>query len=99
MQQDIRWVDPRELRLPASMPNGADPSKLSRQIAQFGASTAGMPPLTVYEGLDGFLVVYNGVTRATRVAKLSPGTLIEVEVSGKLARRFKGDPTIADFLP
>jgi hypothetical protein len=58
-----------------------------------------MPPLIVYEGLDGFLVVYNGVTRATRLAKLAPGTLVEVEISGKLARRFKNDPTIADFLP
>ena len=99
MSLDIRWIDPRELRLPPSRPTGADPAKLARQIAKFGASTAGMPPLIVYEGLDAFFVVYNGVTRATRIAKLLPGTLIEVEVAGKLSRRFKNDPTIADFLP
>jgi hypothetical protein len=99
MPSYIRFVDPRELRVPASMPGGADPVKLARQIAQFGASTTGMPPLFAYEGLDGFLVVYNGVTRATRIAKLSPGTLVEVEVGGKLARRFRNDPTIGDFLP
>jgi hypothetical protein len=44
--------------------------KLHQQIAQYGDSVAGMPPLWVYEAADGVLVVYNGVTRATRVAKL-----------------------------
>lgn len=29
-----------------------------------------MPPLEVYEGSDGVLVIYNGVTRATRIAKI-----------------------------
>jgi len=81
------------------MPTGANPKKLARQVAKYGASTAGMPPLIVYEGLDGFLVVYNGVTRAMRIAKLAPGTLVEAEVAGKLARRFKNDSTIADYLP
>src|SRR5438045_2874598 len=99
MASFFRYVDPRELRLPASMPGGADPVKLARQIALFGASAAGLPPPLVFEGLDRFLVVYNGVTRATRIAKLSPGTLIEVEVAGRLARRFRSDPTVGDFLP
>jgi len=30
-------VDPRSLRLPGSRRSGADPLKLHRQIAQFGA--------------------------------------------------------------
>jgi hypothetical protein len=34
--------------------------------------------LIVYEGTDGVLVIYNGVTRATRNAKLAPGTLVRV---------------------
>ena len=42
MTQDFRDVDPRELRLPSR--RGADPFKLQRQVARFGASTAGMPP-------------------------------------------------------
>jgi hypothetical protein len=79
MPADFRDVDPRELRLPPSRAAGADPLKLQRQIAQFGTSTAGMPPLWVYEAADGALVVYNGVTRATRVAKLLPGLLVRVE--------------------
>jgi hypothetical protein len=99
MASEIRYVDPRELRVPASRPNGADPIKLARQISLFGSSAAGMPPLYAYEGLDGYLLVYNGITRATRIAKLSPNTLVPVEVGGRLARRFKTDPSIADFLP
>jgi hypothetical protein len=31
---------------------------------------------------------YNGVTRATRIAKLVPGALIRVEVIGKLPKAF-----------
>lgn len=84
MPQDFRDVDPRELRLPSR--RGADPFKLQRQVARFGGSTAGMPPPWVYEASDGVLVVYNGVTRATRMARMSPGTTIRVEVIGKLRR-------------
>lgn len=69
---DFRDVDPRELRLPPSRRQGADPAKLARQISLFGTSTAGMPVPWVYEGTDGVLVLYNGVTRATRIAKLAP---------------------------
>ncbi len=58
-----------------------------------------MPPPWVYEGSDGTLVVYNGVTRATRIAKLAPGTVIRVEVIGKLPKAFASDPTIGDLLP
>ena len=58
-----------------------------------------MPPLWVYEGTDGVLVLYNGVTRATRIAKLAPGTLIRVEVIGKLREAFGSLPTIGDLLP
>jgi hypothetical protein len=58
-----------------------------------------MPPPWVYEASDGVLVLYNGVTRATRIAKLSPGTLIRVEVIGKLPKAFAADPRIGDVLP
>jgi hypothetical protein len=95
---DFRDVDPRELRVPPSR-SQADPAKLHRQIARFGRSSAGMPPPWVNEASDGVLVVYNGITRATRIAKLSPGTLIRVEVVGKLRRPCAGYPTIGDMLP
>jgi hypothetical protein len=98
MSQDLRDVDPRELRLPSGRA-GVDPYKLQRQIARFGASTVGMPPPWVYEASDGVLVVYNGLTRATRIAKLAPGTTIRVEVVGRLRRSFASNPKIGDQLP
>lgn len=96
---DFRDVDPAELRVPPSRPQGADPAKLQRQIARFGRSSAGMPPPWAYEGSDGELMLYNGVTRATRIAKLSPGTLIRVEVIGKLPIPVAGNPRVGDLLP
>ena len=98
MAADFRDVDPRELRLPPPRRSGADPFKLHRQIAAFGSSTAGMPPLWVYEASDGVLVVYNGVTRATRVAKLTPGATVRVEVIGVLRRDYANAPKIGDFV-
>ena len=56
-------VDPRELRVTSSRRSGANPMKLHRQIARFGNSNAGMPPIWVYEGSDGVLIIFNGVTR------------------------------------
>jgi hypothetical protein len=91
-------IDPRELRAVPSRPQ-ADPAKLAQQIARFGASADGMPPLTVYEAADGVLVIYNGVTRATRMARLAPGTTVRVEVIGRLRRPFGKEPKIGDQLP
>jgi hypothetical protein len=99
MPLDFRDIDPRELRLPPSRSTGPDPFKLHQQIAQFGASTAGMPLPWVYEAADGVLVIYNGVTRATWVAKLAPGTTIRVEVIGRLRRAYGHAPRIGDLLP
>lgn len=96
---DFRIVDPSQLRLPPSRSQGADPEKLARQIALFGRSDEGMPPLWVYEGTDGVLIVYNGVTRATRMAKLAPGVMIPVEVIGKLPKAFADYPGVGDALP
>ncbi len=98
MAADIRDVDPAELRLPFSRWSGADPYKLQRQIAQHGTSIAGMPPLVAYEGSDGVLELIDGVTRATRVAKLLPGTTIRVEVIGKLRRPKARNRRIGDAL-
>jgi hypothetical protein len=92
-------VDPRELRLPSSRLSGADPYKLQRQIARFGASAVGMPPPLVRRAADGVLVLVDGVTRATRIAKLAPGTLIRVELTGTYRRPFGGRPKIGDLVP
>jgi len=40
-----------------------------------------------------------GVTRATRIAKLTPGERIQVEVIGELPRAYASLPKIGDLLP
>jgi hypothetical protein len=50
-------VDPATLRLPNERRDGADPAKLQRQIARHGRSLIGMPPVLVYRGSDGELVI------------------------------------------
>jgi hypothetical protein len=91
-------VDPRTLHLPSTRPTGADPLKLQRQIAQYGASTQGIPPIFVYRAIDGGLIIFAGVTRATRVAKLQPGALVLVEVIGELSVSGAHLPTIGEKL-
>jgi len=92
-------VDPRTLHLPTSRISGADPVKLQRQIARFGKSMQGMPTLEVSRGSDGELMINDGVTRATRVAKLLPGNLVPVEVIDDLSVPVGHLPTIGDMVP
>lgn len=92
-------VDPRALHLPPSRIGGADPVKLHRQIAKHGKTIAGIPRLIVFRASDGALVVYDGVTRATRVAKLLPGQTVPIDVIGDLTSPGAYLPTIGDKLP
>ena len=92
-------VDPALLHLPTSRPSGADPYKLQRQIARYGNVLAGMPPPEVYRGSDGALVIYNGVTRATRAAKMLPGRQITVEIIDNLPYPVGHLPTVGSTLP
>ena len=96
--REFLQVDPAALHLPSSRRDGADPVKLHRQVAKHGNSIAGMPPLEVKRGSDGELVIYDGVTRATRVAKYQPGTPITVEVTGMLKSPVGGLPKVGDKL-
>ncbi len=57
-----------------------------------------MPPLEVKRGSDGELVIYDGVTRATRVAKYLPGAAIMVEVTSDLNGPVGDLPTVGDRL-
>lgn len=92
-------VDPRTLRVPGSRRSGADPFKLQRQIARFGQSTGGMPPLEVSRGTDGELMINDGVTRATRMAMLLPGTKVRVEVIDDLPIAVGSFASIGDLIP
>jgi hypothetical protein len=89
-------VDPASLHLPGSRRDGADPVKLQRQLAKHGTSLGGMPPPEVKRGSDNELVIFDGVTRATRVAKYLPGTPITVEVTGQLSGPIGALPTVGE---
>ena len=98
MSQDAREVDPNNLRLPPSRDSGADPWKLHQQIKKFGASKDEMPPIFVYEDPDGVLEVSDGVTWATRIAKLAPGETVPVVVIGTYKRSLANSPSVKDRL-
>ena len=92
-------VDPGSLRLPTTRPGGADPVKLHRQLTRHGLGTAGMPLILVVRGSDGELMIVDGVTRATRVAKYLPGTFVLVEVTDDVPAALGQLPTVRDRLP
>jgi len=58
-----------------------------------------MPPLLVSRGTDGELAIVDGVTRATRVAKLLPGSPVRVEVIDEPPEPYAGRPTVGERLP
>lgn len=97
--REFLQVDPRILRLPASRRDGADPWKLRQQIARFGASVDGMPDIIVYRGRDGLLLIWEGVTRATRVALLAPGMTVRVEILAEKDKDISGQPRVEDRVP
>ena len=93
-------VDPGELFLPPSRSQGADPGKLARQIARHGNSLDGMPALQVVRGQGGHLRINDGVTRATRAAKLRPGEMLMVEVIDEIPQlNVTRTPRVKDVLP
>ncbi len=94
--REFLQVDPASLHLPGSRRDGADPVKLQRQFAKHDTSIEGMPPPEVKRGSDGELVIFDGVTRATRVAKYLPGTPITVEVTGQLKGPVGALPTVGE---
>jgi hypothetical protein len=91
-------VDPRTLLLNTQRPY-PDPVRLHRQIALYGTSAATMPPILVRADPLGRLMLMNGTTRAYRIAKLAPGTLVTVEIGFTARRPFPPGKTIADLIP
>ena len=96
--REFLQVDPASLHLPSSRRDGADPLKLHQQLARHGTSIDGMPPPEVKRGSDGKLVIFDGVTRASRAAKYLPGTQITVEVTGDLNGPVGDLPTVGERL-
>jgi hypothetical protein len=98
MSVSAREADPKDLRLPPSRVSGADQWKLHQQIRQFGSSKVGIPPILVYEDPNGILEISDGVTRATRIAKLAPGILVPVMVIGRYRRSRSASRSVGDTL-
>ena|SRR5438067_7516763 len=73
-------VVPGDLRVPSSRRAGADPVKLAEQTQRFGDSAMTMPPIQVTLCADNEMMINDGVTRASRIAKLNPDATIVVEV-------------------
>ena len=94
-------VDPAELYLPTGIrAQGADPTKLARQIARFGDSIDQMPTIECTRGKDGHYRINDGVTRATRSAMLKPGHKIKAEIIADLPNLdVTNTPQIKETLP
>jgi hypothetical protein len=98
--REFLQVDPRTLHLPPPKRHGVDLFKLARQKALYGDSIDGMPPVVVIRCKDDRLMIVDGMTRATRVAELLPGTTITVEVDrDEPTRDVSALPTVGDALP
>jgi hypothetical protein len=92
-------ADPAALHLPSARWQGADPGKPTLQIARHETSIAGMPSPLVHRDGRGRLKLMDGVTRATRVAKLLPATPIRVEViEEKPTTDYSTCPTVGERL-
>jgi hypothetical protein len=94
--RELVLVDPATLHLQGARIDGADPVKLQRQIVRHGTSMMGMPPVDVKRGRDGELMIYDGVTRATRIAKYLPGVKVQAIVSGTLRGDVGKYPTVGE---
>ena len=81
MEANVRYVQPGGLRCPPERADGADPMKLQDQFNEHGMDTSGMPPLQVIEGKNGQVVIYDGVTRATRSFLVEPTALVPILVT------------------
>jgi hypothetical protein len=80
MPRHYLLVSASVLRLPSSRRAGADPVKLAQQVAQFQDELKGMPAIEVTMGANGEMMINDGVTRATRAARLAPTKLVPVEI-------------------
>jgi hypothetical protein len=99
--REFIMVDPAGLHLPPGIRSqGPNPAKLARQIARHGDSLDGMPPVELTRGKDGHLRLNDGVTRATRAAKLRPGEQIPAEVIAEMPNLdVTRTPRVGEMLP
>ena len=81
MSDIVRYVLPGGLRVPPEWPDGADPMKLQDQYNAHQFDLSDMPPLEVIETAGGALVIFNGVTRATRSYMIDPNRMVPIIIT------------------
>ena len=81
MSDIISYVLPGHLYVPPEWPDGADPMKLQDQFNEHGNDLSELPPLEVIATAGGRLVIFNGVTRATRSYTIDPNKTVPVIVT------------------
>ncbi len=104
MKGQARRCTRRHPRLP-ECPGGLLGVSVSRwfipsERSKHGNALDGMPRLELVRGKDGHMRINDGVTRATRAAKLRPGVLVPAEVIQELRRLdVTRMPKVKDCLP
>ena len=77
---DFRHALPGLLRVSSMRPEGADEMQLQDQFNEFGFSAVDMPPIEVTLGMEGEMMINNGMTRATRCYMINSEQSVKVEV-------------------
>ncbi len=73
--------------------------KLQDQFKEFGFSTADVPPIEVTLGMNGEMMINDGVTRATRCCMIDVEQVVTVDVIEERPEwDFSHLPTIAELL-
>lgn len=99
MSDIIRYVLPGGLHVPPERVDGADPMKLQDQYNEHGSDLSQIPPLEIIEAANGALVIYNGVTRATRSYMVDPTRVVPIIITSSLPGADAGHlPTIEQTL-
>ena len=75
---------PGKLRLLPTRPEGADDYKLAMQKMEYGASVEDMTFIEALAGANDELIVFNGVTCATRAHRYHPDKPVIGEVTDNL---------------
>lgn len=99
MEANVRYVLPGGLHCPPERSDGADPMKLQDQFNEFGFAVTDMPPIEVTLGMDGEMMINNGMTRATRCCIVNSEQTVAVEIiEARPEWDFRRLPTIAESL-
>lgn len=99
MSETIQYILPGKLRVPPERVDGADPMKLQDQFNEYENNLSQLPPLEVIAAAGEALVIFNGVTRATRSYMVDPGRVVPIIITASYPNAEVGHlPTIEQLL-